>query len=196
MPGADSSFADSNQEFLRALAYVAMTPEQREEHNKREQERQALIDNLKGKAEFLSEKTQAAQKRKPILCLDFDGVCHSYTSGWKGADVIPDPPVPGLFDFLEDAKEHFDIQVFSSRSHQDGGTGAMWAWFGKHYTEWEFERHPEFREKYACFYCPEWISFPTEKPPAHISIDDRGFTFEGVWPDINMLLAFKPWNKR
>ena len=29
---------------------------------------------------------------KPILCLDFDGVVHSYTSGWKGADVIPDPP--------------------------------------------------------------------------------------------------------
>jgi hypothetical protein len=33
--------------------------------------------------------------RKPILCLDFDGVLHSYTSGWKGAAVIPDPPVPG-----------------------------------------------------------------------------------------------------
>lgn len=32
----------------------------------------------------------------PILCLDFDGVCHSYTSGWKGAAVIPDPAVPGL----------------------------------------------------------------------------------------------------
>jgi hypothetical protein len=26
---------------------------------------------------------------KPILCLDFDGVLHSYSSGWKGADVIP-----------------------------------------------------------------------------------------------------------
>ena len=36
---------------------------------------------------------------KTIL-LDFDGVIHSYTSGWKGAGVIPDPPVPGAIDFL------------------------------------------------------------------------------------------------
>jgi len=41
---------------------------------------------------------------KPILCLDFDGVIHSYSSGWKGADVIPDPPVPGAFDFIRRAK--------------------------------------------------------------------------------------------
>ena len=33
--------------------------------------------------------------KKPIVVLDFDGVIHSYKSGWKGADVIPDEPVPG-----------------------------------------------------------------------------------------------------
>ena len=38
--------------------------------------------------------------RKPIICLDFDGVIHSYTSGWKGAAVIPDPPVPGALEFI------------------------------------------------------------------------------------------------
>jgi len=36
---------------------------------------------------------------KPILLIDFDGVIHSYTSGWQGAGVISDPPVEGAFDF-------------------------------------------------------------------------------------------------
>ena len=58
---------------------------------------------------------------KPILCLDFDGVCHSYVSGWKGADIISDPPVEGLFEFLREAGKHFSIHIYSSRSHQEGG---------------------------------------------------------------------------
>ena len=66
---------------------------------------------------------------KPILCLDFDGVCHSYTSGWQGADNIPDPPVEGLFEFLIEAHQHFSIHIYSSRSHQEGGIIAMNKWF-------------------------------------------------------------------
>ena len=38
----------------------------------------------------------------PIICVDFDGVIHSYTSGWKGIDVIPDDPVPGAIEWLEE----------------------------------------------------------------------------------------------
>lgn len=133
---------------------------------------------------------------KPILCLDFDGVCHSYLSGWQGADVIPDPPVPGLFKFLERAAIHFDIQVFSSRSNQLGGIPAMTGWFAKYWTEYVFHKAPELREKFSEFFCPDWITFPTEKPAAFLTIDDRALTFTGEWPDMEMLREFKPWYRQ
>ena len=132
---------------------------------------------------------------KPILCLDFDGVCHSYTSGWKGASVIPDPPVDGLFEFLMEAKEYFDIQIFSSRSNQPGGVVAMKEWFAHHYSEYVFRTRPELKERYSAFFCPEWLSFPLEKPAAFLTIDDRAITFTGKWPDMDYMRGFKPWYK-
>jgi hypothetical protein len=69
---------------------------------------------------------------KPILCLDFDGVIHSYSSGWKGADTIPDPPVAGAIQFLREAVEHFRVAIFSSRSNQVGGIQAMRQWLDLH----------------------------------------------------------------
>lgn len=133
---------------------------------------------------------------KPILCLDFDGVCHSYISGWQGATNIPDPPVNGLFEFLEQAKEHFDIQIYSSRSYQHGGRGAMANWFAKWWTEYLFTKRPELKEKYSEFMCPDWITFPLGKPAAFVTIDDRAITFTGEWPNIETLKNFKPWFKK
>ena len=37
----------------------------------------------------------------PTVSFDFDGVIHSYRSGWKGAAVIPDPPVEGIKEVIE-----------------------------------------------------------------------------------------------
>lgn len=41
----------------------------------------------------------------------------------------------------------------------------------------------------------DWKLFPTERPPATITIDDRAITFTGEWPDMETLINFKPWNK-
>lgn len=128
---------------------------------------------------------------KPILCLDFDGVIHSYTSGWKGADVIPDPPVPGALKFIVEALQHFRVAIFSSRSHQPGGLQAMQQWLGYWSVDPEHGMPGDF--DHATWSAVEW---PTEKPAAFLTIDDRAITFIGIWPPVEMLLNFKPWNKR
>lgn len=122
---------------------------------------------------------------KPILCLDFDGVIHSYESGWKGADIIPDPPVAGAADFIVAAQEHFAVSIYSSRSGQDGGIDAMKRYVHKIILDADYDG--------SCF---DNIQWPTEKPPALITIDDRALCFDGTWPRIDDLRSFQPWNKR
>jgi hypothetical protein len=121
-----------------------------------------------------SAKERTTVMGKSILCLDFDGVCHLYTSGWKGADVIPDPPVPGLFEFILAANKYFDIHIFSSRS-------------GRHFGQ--------MTRAEATPIVTSMLHFPTEKPPALIGLDDRVLTFNGKWPSVDDLVNFQPWNK-
>lgn len=125
---------------------------------------------------------------KPILCLDFDGVLHSYASGWKGADVVPDPPVPGAIAFLREAVRHFRVAIFSSRSNQPGGLTAMHEWVGY----WSVAERLSDDEELS--WCGE-LEWPAEKPPALVMIDDRALTFTGAWPSMDELKNFRPWNK-
>lgn len=122
---------------------------------------------------------------KPTLCLDFDGVIHSYTSGWAAPTNIPDPPVPGALEFIEEAVKHFRVAIFSSRSGHPGGIEAMQAWLG-HYMIEAFIDMDVF----------DRIEWPTAKPPAKVTLDDRAVTFKGKWPSVESLLEFEPWNKR
>lgn len=39
------------------------------------------------------------------------------------------------------------------------------------------------------------LHWPTSKPSAKVTLDDRAITFTGAWPPIEELLAFEPWNK-
>jgi hypothetical protein len=115
-----------------------------------------------------------------------DGVIHSYSSGWKGADVVSDPPVAGAIPFIVEALEHFDVCIFSSRSHQPGGIDAMRVALGC----WAL-RYDDLRRDWI-----DRVQFPTEKPAAMVTLDDRAITFDGTWPTIARLKEFRPWNQR
>src|SRR4051812_42173474 len=72
-----------------------------------------------------NEARQGGEMKKPILCLDFDGVIHGYHSGWKGMGIADDEPVAGTADWIEQVSEHFDIAIYSSRSKSLRGRRAM-----------------------------------------------------------------------
>lgn len=134
--------------------------------------------------------------QKPILCLDFDGVIHSYSSGWQGADVVADPPVDGALDFILDAREHFTVAIYSSRSSKQTGVTAMQGWLMSHMLQHSKEAGgPRDFGTESIAEVIDSIDWATEKPPAMVTIDDRALTFTGVWPSMDALTNFKPWNK-
>jgi hypothetical protein len=140
---------------------------------------------------------------KLTLAVDFDGVLHSYKSGWQGASVVADAPVEGAMAWLAQTVDHFDVAIYSSRSSQPGGIQAMQDWIQRQLLAWAAGEAGGIDANEAA---PEAIvgsvmnrlRFPTEKPAAFLTIDDRAIrfdgTFEGLEPET--LKMFRPWNKR
>lgn len=120
---------------------------------------------------------------RPIICLDFDGCVHLYTSKWVSEISILDPPVPGAFEWIEKALELFEVHIYSRRSISEEGRKAMRLWFAANGGEHLLDR----------------LTFAHEKPPAFLTIDDRAIRFTGSWgePGLNpeSLRTFKPWNR-
>lgn len=119
-----------------------------------------------------------------IICLDFDGVIHSYVSGWQGTDVIPDPPtkctrtgIPIQTVITGYQGAGYTVTIISSRSKTAEGRAAIRAWLEK----WDF---------------PDKIEISPTKPPAILNIDDRSWPkWEGVFPSVEEIKAFQPWYK-
>jgi len=142
---------------------------------------------------------------KPILSLDFDGVIHSYSSGWKGAYIIPDPPVPGAIPYMLSALDNFDVAIFSSRSKNPFGRWAMKRWLAKAVADhWEAGGNEPTLAECECWgdaaHIYQRFSWPWFKPAALVTIDDRALTFNGDWTSpeyqAGAIRSFKPWNKR
>ncbi|HSV26185.1 MAG TPA: hypothetical protein VLJ17_24570 [Xanthobacteraceae bacterium] len=155
-----------------------------------------MADNLtdptrRGHVPPISTAPATSVATKPILLVDFDGVIHSYKTRWLGARVIPDPPVPGALEWLDNATNYFDVQIYSSRSHDPAGVQAMCSWIVAYAVH-------VFGSSAKAIDLINKLKFPTTKPPAFLTIDDRALTFEGTWDrfDPQLLLQFQPWYKR
>ena len=165
----------------------------------------------------MSKKSMFTVKRKkPIFSLDFDGVIHSYKSGWKGPRTIPDKVTNGALQSIVEAQEIFQVNIFSSRSKYWFGRYAMKKWLYSQFMDllnnpldetgelsipdWMLRKvetdygepfHHSYR--YAVKEIISQIKFPLHKPPAMIGLDDRIIQFEGEWPDLEKLRNFKPY---
>jgi hypothetical protein len=95
--------------------------------------------------------------------------------------VVTDGPVMGAVGWLvEMLAEGFDVCVYSSRSKDPSGVSAMRSALKR----WGMDQDDIDR-----------LDFPTEKPAAWITIDDRCFRFEGDFPSAGFIRRFRAWNK-
>ena len=100
------------------------------------------------------------------LCLDFDGVLHSYESGWVGHEEVADGPVPGAVQACHDlADAGWALYVMTSRSNLAP------------VQRWLIEQG----------FPP--MKLTRVKPIAVAYIDDRAVRFEGDWPSVRKLFA-------
>lgn len=114
---------------------------------------------------------------KRTICVDFDGVLHSYTSPWVDAVTIPDPLVPGAVEFLREAVAHYNVVIFSTRAETEAGVLAMRAYLN------------------ACGLgdVTPLLGYSYEKVPALLYIDDRAWRFAGTFPSMADIRAALPW---
>ncbi len=121
---------------------------------------------------------------RPTICCDFDGVFHKM-DGEFSEDEIIGPSVDGWYEFLESAVDKAAIAIFSTRSQTPAGIALM-----KDYLKTEADemgKDPDLVDR---------VLWADKKPPAKVYLDDRGLTFTGTFPPIEVLLAFKTWDGR
>lgn len=125
-------------------------------------------------------------KNKKKILVDFDGVIHDYHKPFRGECVIDHGPIidkNGLssIQFLKDLIDYgFYVQIFSSRCSNLLFESAADDWF---------EEQGLKQSYYLQF------EYSNQKNDHDYIIDDRA-NFEGVFPTMEFLENFKPWNKR
>lgn len=109
------------------------------------------------------------------VVFDFDGVIHSYTSGWKGNIHIPDPPVPGIREAIAEIRDAgYRVVVVSARNYTSDGMAAVRRYLAEHDIVVD--------------------AVLQKKPPAVAYVDDRAICFDGnAGGLLEEIESFVPW---
>lgn len=111
---------------------------------------------------------------RPTVVFDFDGVIHSYTSGFLGADKTPDSVVPGIKAAIDELRTGYRVVVVSTRCVSAEGRCAVRRYLRENGIEVD--------------------DVTAEKPPALCYIDDRAIRFDGDAASIpEKVRNFKTW---
>lgn len=114
---------------------------------------------------------------KNTIVFDFDGVIHSYISGWKGYDVIPDPPVEGVKEVIDELRKDYKVVVVSARAKTPIGRLAIKEYLREHNIVVD--------------------DVMSTKPPAFVYIDDRAICFKGNADELlEAIRSFEPWQNK
>ncbi|EMJ56514.1 MULTISPECIES: hypothetical protein [Leptospira] len=141
---------------------------------------------------FFKKKYKKSDDKKTI-CVDFDGVIHSYLSGWQGIDIIPDPPVEEAFDWLFENSNYFNIIIYSSRCSDVKGIEAIKSFLNTHQKEWRQSRYTRNLGVPKVSRFSDLFQYSAKKIPAHLYLDDRGVQFKGIFPSIEEIEKFCSW---
>ena len=118
------------------------------------------------------------ESHKYTVAVDMDGVLHSYASPWVSAETIPDPPVPGAIEWLNEIHKKFDIVIFTTRGATSPGQEAVLTWLRDN------------------GYTGPLPKVTAVKPAALLYIDDRAYRFDGTnFPTAEEIHRLRPWNK-
>lgn len=123
------------------------------------------------------------------IAVDFDGVINSYVSGWTGKTDLPDLPVPGAFQWLEEISKSYGIIIHTARFEKLSDSNhkvilALDAWFRKHGLSEDVLRDLQY-----------WTD--PGKPKAVMYVDDRAYRFVGDnFPSVDVIANLRPWGEK
>ena len=127
------------------------------------------------------------KKEEKIIAIDFDGVIHSFKSGWTGFNKISDKPTKGAIKWLSNfikqycIKNNYKIVIFSSRCETYQGKRLIKNWLKNNGLPLSYIKI---------------LTFSYMKPFAHVIVDDRVICFDGSFKNLTKkIINFSPWHK-